>query len=114
MLKELKKKNIITIEYVERRKRLVSTSLIFVFLFLMTLGSKSMAFGKVHLSSAVNGVVLKDGGPVENVKVFRRLNWHWGNKQIEDSAATDTKGAFTLDVKNASSFTAIAAAHSVI
>ena len=65
-----------------------------------------MAFGKVHLSSAVNGVVLKDGEPVENVKIVRRLNWHWGNQQIEDSATTDTKGSFTLDAKSASSFTA--------
>jgi hypothetical protein len=44
-------------------------------------GGKSMAFGKVSLCSKVEGVILRDGAPVENVKVKRNFNWHWGNKK---------------------------------
>jgi hypothetical protein len=77
-----------------------------VFLSLIAFGGKSMAFGKIYLSSAVTGLVLKNGEPVENVEITRRLNWHWGIKKISDAANTNSKGQFVLDEQTASSLTA--------
>lgn len=65
-----------------------------------------MAFGKVSLCSKVEGVILRDGAPVENVKVKRNFNWHWGNKKNSQTVLTDSDGRFRFSEETTSSLTA--------
>jgi hypothetical protein len=67
--------------YFKRKKFMNRFILLTSLLCIVFFGGKSMAFGKVSLCSKVEGVILRDGAPVENVKVKRNFNWHWGNKK---------------------------------
>ncbi len=73
---------------------------------LMFIGGKSMAFGKVNLSSQMQGVLFNTGEPVANATVTRRVSWHWGNLDETESTTTDDKGTFSFPEKTAVSFTA--------
>lgn len=51
----------------------------------------------VHLSSAVQGTVTVDGKPVQNIKVFRELDY---DKAYNEAATTDEQGHFYFAKKN--------------
>ncbi len=80
--------------------------LFFGVLGMILIGGKSMAFGKVNLSSQVNGVLFQNGEPVPNATVTRSINWEWGNEQFNEVTTTNDQGHFSFPAKTASSFTA--------
>jgi len=51
----------------------------------------------VHLSPAVQGTVTVDGKPVQNIKVFRELDY---DKAYNEAATTDEQGHFYFAEKN--------------
>ena len=52
--------------------------------------------GKMCLFSEVNGVVLRNGKPVEGAVVEREAFWRWKQQRIRDSATTNEQGEFKL------------------
>jgi hypothetical protein len=64
----------------------------------------SHAMGKMHLFSAVQGVVVHKGAPVEGAVVEREYLWHWKDKKSVDVAKTDAQGRFQLPMIVESSF----------
>lgn len=67
----------------------------------------AMAFSKtLYLFSAVNGIVLLDGKPVQGVEVVQDYHWHWGDKQVKNVTTTDAQGRFSFPVVTGKSMTA--------
>ena len=54
--------------------------------------------GKKCLFSAVKGVVLEHGRPVEGAVIERSYEWAWKQQKGGDSTTTDAQGAFALPV----------------
>ncbi len=46
--------------------------------------------------SAVQGVVLKDGKPLTEVKVLRTFKWTWNDTKQHDETTTDANGKFNF------------------
>ncbi len=49
---------------------------------------------KLCVFSAVSGVVIDRGQPVNGAKVVRRFRWHWRDEDVRDEAITDKDGRF--------------------
>jgi hypothetical protein len=56
------------------------------------------AMGKKCLFSAVKGVVLDHGRPVEGAIIERSYKWSWKDQSGGDNTTTDARGAFSLPV----------------
>lgn len=69
-----------------------------------TTADEANAMGKMCLFSAVKGVVLDHGKPVEGAKIERSYKWMWKDQTGGDSAVTDVQGAFSLPAIWGSSF----------
>ena len=54
--------------------------------------------GKKCLFSAVKGVVLDHGRPVEGAIIERSYKWSWKDQSGGDNTTTDARGAFSLPV----------------
>lgn len=54
--------------------------------------------GKKCLFSAVKGVVLDHGRPVEGAVIERSYEWSWKDQSGDDSTTTDARGVFSLPV----------------
>lgn len=65
-------------------------------LLMTTTACEAYAMGKMCLFSAVKGVVLDHGAPVEGARIERTYNWGWNDKKGGDHAVTDGQGAFAL------------------
>lgn len=52
--------------------------------------------GKMCLFSAVKGVVLDHGKPVEGASIERSYKWMWNDQTGGDTATTNSQGAFSL------------------
>lgn len=63
---------------------------------LLTTVSEANAMGKMCLFSAVRGVVLDHGKPVEGARIERSYKWMWNNKMGSDEVVTDAAGKFSL------------------
>ena len=63
-----------------------------------TTADEANAMGKMCLFSAVKGVVLDHGKPVEGATIERSYKWMWNDRTGEDAATTDAQGAFSLPV----------------
>ena len=63
---------------------------------LLTTADEANAMGKMCLFSAVRGVVLDHGKPVEGARIERSYKWSWKNEGGSDQATTDAQGAFAL------------------
>jgi len=66
--------------------------------FFLLVIDEASAMGKKCLFSAVTGVVLDHGKPVEGAVIERSYEWSWKNQKGGDQAATDAEGAFSLPV----------------
>lgn len=65
-------------------------------LLMTTTACEAYAMGKMCLFSAVKGVVLDHGAPVEGAVIERSYKWAWKDQSGSDSATTDMQGAFSL------------------
>lgn len=63
----------------------------------------SHAMGKMHLFSAVQGVVVHKGAPVEGAVVEREYFWHWKDKREKLQVKTAANGEFRFAEVTASS-----------
>lgn len=61
-----------------------------------TTACEAYAMGRMCLFSAVKGVVLDHGKPVEGATIERSYKWAWKDRSGSDSATTDVQGAFSL------------------
>ena len=59
-----------------------------------TTADEANAMGKMCLFSAVKGVVLDHGKPVEGATLERTYKWMWKNETGGDNTVTDARGAF--------------------
>ena len=50
------------------------------------------------ISSPLAGVLVKDGKPLSNTKIIRRLTWNGNEEGIVDEFTTDDKGAFSIPI----------------
>ena len=67
----------------------------------------AMAFSKtIHLFSAVDGIVLMGGKPVEGVEVLQDYAWHWTDEKARNVTRTDAKGRYQFPAITGRSFTA--------
>jgi hypothetical protein len=71
---------------------------------LLVFNSKAHAMGKMHLFSAVQGVVVQKGAPVEDAVVEREYFWHWKDKREKLQVKTDATGGFKFPEATGSSF----------
>lgn len=65
-------------------------------LLMTTTACEAYAMGKMCLFSAVKGVVLDHGAPVEGAVIERSYKWAWKDQSGSDSSTTDVRGAFSL------------------
>lgn len=63
---------------------------------LLTTADEAMAMGKMCLFSAVRGVVLDHGKPVEGARIEQRFEWDWNGSKGGNEVSTDFQGAFFL------------------
>lgn len=64
---------------------------------LMTVGvQEAEAMGRMCLFSAVRGVVLDHGKPVQGALITRNYFWHWKDRRGADETVTDAQGRFEL------------------
>lgn len=64
----------------------------------LTTADEANAMGKMCLFSAVKGVVLFHGKPVQGAIIERSYKWAWKDQSGSDSATSDAQGAFFLPV----------------
>lgn len=62
----------------------------------LMIAGKANAMGKMCLFSAVKGVVLDHGQPVEGATIERTYKWAWKDQSGGDQTATDARGEFAL------------------
>lgn len=62
----------------------------------LTIADEANAMGKMCLFSAVKGVVLDHGKPVEGASIERSYKWMWNDQTGNDAATTDAQGAFSM------------------
>lgn len=67
-----------------------------VFVLLLTTIGEANAMGKMCLFSAVRGVVLDHGRPVEGARIEQDWEWDWNATKGHQEAVTDQQGAFAL------------------
>ncbi|HWU76938.1 MAG TPA: DUF6795 domain-containing protein [Rhodanobacter sp.] len=61
-----------------------------------TTADEANAMGKMCLFSAVKGVVLNHGEPVQGARIERSYKWAWKDRSGGDQTVTDDKGEFAL------------------
>lgn len=62
----------------------------------LMIAGKANAMGKMCLFSAVRGVVLDHGQPVEGATIERTYKWAWKDQSGGDRTVTDATGGFAL------------------
>jgi PBP1b-binding outer membrane lipoprotein LpoB len=50
------------------------------------------------IASPLSGILMKDGIPLANTKIIRRLTWNGNEEGVVDEFVTDDKGAFSIPV----------------
>jgi hypothetical protein len=73
---------------------------------LIALGLTMAFFKTFTLFSAVEGIVLLEGRPVEGVEVEQTYYWHWGDKRGTTVVRTDAQGRYQFPVVTGRSITA--------
>ncbi len=51
---------------------------------------------KYVVSSPLEGILVKDGQPLANTKIIRRLRWNGNDEGVVDEFKTDAKGYFSI------------------
>ncbi len=63
---------------------------------LLTTVSEANAMGKMCLFSAVRGVVLDHGKPVEGARIEKSWEWAWNDRKGHNETVTDQHGTFAF------------------
>lgn len=71
-------------------------AIVLIGLLISSLGAQAMGFFKKCMFSAVEGIVLSDGKPVEGVKIKRRYLWGAAQKEETDITTTNAEGKFNF------------------
>ncbi len=78
--------------------------LLVVLSFILIFNTKAHAMGKMYLFSAVRGVVVHEGKPIEGAVVEREYFWHWKDQRDKVQVKTNALGEFQFPEATGSSF----------